>query len=87
MSKTNIITWLKLHYHLTWGLKGFFPFSICLSIDVTGDVVKGEKKMVLFMKLSGKFNLDLRTQKEIRVWTTQNRLMKSMTKVKDPFTL
>lgn len=59
----------KLHFQmdhqLTWGLQGFFPLSICLRVDVTGDVVKGEKKVVLFMKLSRKLNLHLGTQQHV----------------------
>lgn len=52
-----------MFHQLTWGLQGFFPFGICLGVDVAGDVVKGEKKVVLFMKLSRKLNLRLGTQR------------------------
>lgn len=62
----KIKCWYKLQpriYHrLTWGLQRFFPLRIRLSVDVTRDMVKGEKKVVLFMKLSRKLNLHLETQ-------------------------
>lgn len=62
----KIKCWTKLQpriYHrLTWGLQRFFPLRIRLSVDVTRDMVKGEKKVVLFMKLSRKLNLHLETQ-------------------------
>lgn len=62
----------------TWCLQGFFPLSIRLSIDVTGDVVKGEKKVVLFMELSRKLNLHLGTQQKVMYEDMQGMLQFSM---------
>lgn len=46
---------------LTWGLQRLFPLGIGLGVDVTGDVVEGEEKVVLFVKLRGQLDLRLRT--------------------------
>lgn len=49
-------------HRLTWRLQGFSPLGVRLRVDVTGDVVKGEEKVVLFVKLSRKLNLHLGTE-------------------------
>lgn len=47
---------------LTGGLQRLFPLRISFCIDVTGDVVKGEEEVVLFMQLGRKLNLYLDTK-------------------------
>lgn len=49
-------------HSLTWRLQGFFSFGVCLGIDVTSNVVEGEEKVVLVVKLRRKLNLHLQTQ-------------------------
>lgn len=48
--------------NLTRRLQGFFPLGVCLGVDVTCDVVEGEEKVVLVVKLRRKLDLHLRTQ-------------------------
>lgn len=52
----------RFPHNLTWRLQGFFPLGVCLGIDVTGDVVEGEEKVVLVVKLRRKLDLHLQTQ-------------------------
>lgn len=48
--------------NLTRRLQGFFPLGVCLGVDVTCDVVEGEEKVVLVVKLRRKLDLHLRTR-------------------------